>query len=59
MTAQPTRVATRRLDTPLGPMVAGATDDGICLLEFSDRPLLPTQLKRVVNAGRLGTPAPA
>lgn len=50
----PGNVATRRLDTPLGPMLAGAVDDGICLLEFSDRPLLPTQLERVVE--RLGVP---
>lgn len=28
-------------------MVAGVTDEGVCLLEFADRPLLPTQLKRV------------
>ncbi|HQT92316.1 MAG TPA: methylated-DNA--[protein]-cysteine S-methyltransferase [Candidatus Kryptobacter bacterium] len=26
-----------RLTTPLGPMIAGATGEGICLLEFSDR----------------------
>lgn len=26
-----------RLTTPLGPMIAGATSEGICLLEFSDR----------------------
>ena len=26
-----------RLLTPLGPMVAGATDSGVCLLEFADR----------------------
>lgn len=38
--------------TPLGPMLAGATDDGICLLEFTDRPMLPTQLD--VLARRLG-----
>ena len=25
-------------------MLAGATDDGVCLLEFTDRPMLPTQL---------------
>ena len=36
-----------RLKTPLGPMLAGATDEGICLLEFIDRPMLPTQLKRI------------
>ena len=35
-------------------MVAGATDDGICLLEFADRPLLPTQLERIKE--RLGPP---
>ena len=46
-----------RLDTPLGHMVAGATDDGVCLLEFSDRPLLPTQLKRVEE--RVGKPTAA
>ncbi len=38
-------VVLRMLRTPLGPMLAGATDDGICLLEFSDRPMLPTQLE--------------
>ena len=54
MTDHPPQVATKQLDTPLGPMVAGATDDGVCLLEFSDRPLLPTQLRRVEE--RLGRP---
>ncbi len=32
------------LQSPLGPLVAGATSQGVCLLEFSDRPMLPTQL---------------
>jgi AraC family transcriptional regulator of adaptative response/methylated-DNA-[protein]-cysteine methyltransferase len=32
------------LPSPLGPLVAGATSNGICLLEFSDRPMLETQL---------------
>ena len=32
------------LDTPMGPMVAGATDGGICLLEFTDRRMLEKQL---------------
>jgi AraC family transcriptional regulator of adaptative response/methylated-DNA-[protein]-cysteine methyltransferase len=31
------------LRTPLGPMVAGATAAGVCLLEFSDRRMLETQ----------------
>lgn len=36
-----------RILTPLGPMVALATDEGLCLLEFADRPMLETQIKRV------------
>ncbi len=36
-----------RLLTPLGPMLAGATDQGICLLEFMGRRMLETQLKRL------------
>jgi AraC family transcriptional regulator, regulatory protein of adaptative response / methylated-DNA-[protein]-cysteine methyltransferase len=33
------------IETPLGEMVAGATDEGLCLLEFSDRKMLPTEYK--------------
>jgi AraC family transcriptional regulator of adaptative response/methylated-DNA-[protein]-cysteine methyltransferase len=33
------------LDSPLGPLVAGATAEGICLLEFSDRRMLETQFE--------------
>jgi AraC family transcriptional regulator, regulatory protein of adaptative response / methylated-DNA-[protein]-cysteine methyltransferase len=36
-----------RLLTPLGPMVAGATPEGVCLLEFTDRRMLETQYKRL------------
>jgi len=31
-------VVITRVLTPLGPLVAGATDEGLCLLEFADRP---------------------
>jgi AraC family transcriptional regulator of adaptative response/methylated-DNA-[protein]-cysteine methyltransferase len=31
------------LKSPLGPLVAGATTDGVCLLEFTDRRMLATQ----------------
>ena len=31
------------IKSPLGPLVAGANDDGVCLLEFSDRRMLETQ----------------
>ncbi|MCC5905788.1 MAG: methylated-DNA--[protein]-cysteine S-methyltransferase [Balneolaceae bacterium] len=34
-----------RITTPLGPMLAGATDTGLCLLEFTDRRMLEKQLK--------------
>ena len=32
------------IDSPLGPLVAGAADRGVCLLEFSDRRMLKTQI---------------
>jgi AraC family transcriptional regulator of adaptative response/methylated-DNA-[protein]-cysteine methyltransferase len=40
-------VMTTAIDTPLGPMVAGATDEGLCLLEFTDRRMLEAQLTRL------------
>ena len=36
-----------RIMTPLGPMLAGATDNAVCLLEFADRRMLELQLRRV------------
>jgi len=36
-----------RLMTPLGPMLAGASNQGVCLLEFMDRKMLETQLRRI------------
>lgn len=41
------------IETPIGAMVAGATKDGICLLEFSDRKTLSTQMEEI--AGLLET----
>ena len=35
------------LPSPLGPLVAGATDEGICLLEFTDRRMLEAQFATV------------
>jgi AraC family transcriptional regulator of adaptative response/methylated-DNA-[protein]-cysteine methyltransferase len=40
-------VRVSRLLTPLGPMLVGGTDDAVCLLEFVDRRMIETQLKRV------------
>jgi AraC family transcriptional regulator of adaptative response/methylated-DNA-[protein]-cysteine methyltransferase len=36
-----------RFGSPLGPMIAAATDRGICLLEFADRRMLETQFQRL------------
>ena len=36
-----------RITTPLGPMIGGATKNGICLLEFTDRRMLETQMRRI------------
>ena len=35
-----------RVATPLGSMVMGVSDQGLCLLEFAERRMLDTQLKR-------------
>ena len=35
------------LESPLGPLVAGATEAGVCLLEFTDRRMLETQFAAV------------
>jgi AraC family transcriptional regulator of adaptative response/methylated-DNA-[protein]-cysteine methyltransferase len=35
------------IPSPLGPLVAGATSDGLCLLEFSDRRMLEAQFETV------------
>jgi AraC family transcriptional regulator of adaptative response/methylated-DNA-[protein]-cysteine methyltransferase len=40
-------ITVTRILTPLGPMLAGATEKGICLLEFVDRRMLETQIKRL------------
>lgn len=43
----------KRLETPLGTMYACAVDEGICLLEFTDRKMLETEFKtlsRMLNA---------
>jgi AraC family transcriptional regulator of adaptative response/methylated-DNA-[protein]-cysteine methyltransferase len=34
-------------ESPLGPLLMGATDDGLCLLEFTDRRALETQIATV------------
>ncbi|MBK8567278.1 MAG: methylated-DNA--[protein]-cysteine S-methyltransferase [Saprospiraceae bacterium] len=38
-----------RLETPIGTMFAAAVPEGICLLEFTDRKALPTELKTLAK----------
>jgi len=38
-------IITGKIDTELGTMIMGAVEDGICLLEFSDRRMLNTEYK--------------
>ena len=45
-------VVLTRIETPLGTMVAGATERELVLLEFGDRPMLPTQLRRIETRSR-------
>lgn len=46
------QIVTTIVETPLGPMLTGATDGGICLAEFTDRRMLPTQVRTLER--RLG-----
>ena len=43
----PATVVMRELDSPVGVLVAGATDRGLCLLEFRYREILETQIAKV------------
>lgn len=36
-----------RITTPLGPMIAGATDEGICLFDFAERRMMESIMKRL------------
>lgn len=38
-----------RLETPLGPIIACAVEQGICLLEYSDRRMLETEFKALTK----------
>jgi len=38
-----------RFETPIGTMFAGATENGVCLLEFTDRRMLETEFKQLTQ----------
>ena len=44
------------IDSPVGVLVAGATDEGVCLLEFRDREVLEAQVAKV--RARVGPTGP-
>ncbi|TAA41052.1 bifunctional transcriptional activator/DNA repair enzyme AdaA [Corallincola spongiicola] len=48
-TGDKTLITLTRIPTVIGPLLAGATEQGICLLEFVDRWMLATQLKRLTK----------
>jgi len=55
-----TMLRARQLTTPLGPMLAIASDTALHLLEFTDRRMLATQLQRVRKLfGAVITPGPS
>jgi len=43
----PAGVVYATIESPLGPLIAGATAQGLCLLEFTDRRMLPAQIETV------------
>jgi AraC family transcriptional regulator of adaptative response/methylated-DNA-[protein]-cysteine methyltransferase len=47
------RITLAWVETPLGPMAAGATESAVCLLEFTDRRMLETQLQTLTRRFRL------
>lgn len=42
-------ILTAKIGTPIGEMVAGAAEEGICLLEFIDRRMLKTEYKELAR----------
>ena len=40
----------KRIETPIGTMYAAATNDGICMLEFTDRKMLETEFKDLAKS---------
>jgi AraC family transcriptional regulator of adaptative response/methylated-DNA-[protein]-cysteine methyltransferase len=40
-------ISVARIETPLGPMLGGAVEGGVCLLEFVDRRMIETQIARL------------
>lgn len=52
--AQVQRITISGMESPIGRFEIGATDRGVCLVEFADRRALPTELARIEKS--LGAP---
>ena len=51
----PKTVTVREIDSPVGVLVAGVTDGGVCLLEFRDREVFEAQVAKVgARVGAIG-----
>ncbi len=50
--ATPARITVMEIPTPIGPMLAGATDTGLCLLEFLDSESPENQLAAIEKTFR-------
>ncbi|MFA5010883.1 MAG: methylated-DNA--[protein]-cysteine S-methyltransferase [Ignavibacteria bacterium] len=44
------KFAKTQIETPLGTMIAGGTDKGICLLEFADRDVLNKEMQSISSS---------
>lgn len=42
-------IRTVKIESPLGELIAGATDDGVCLLEFNDRKRAALECRELVK----------
>lgn len=52
------RVVTTEVESPVGVLVAGVTDKGVCMLEFRDREILDTQVAKIeARVGPIGAGA--
>jgi len=47
-----TRIISAMLESPLGPLLAGATDEGLCLVEFTDRRMLERNMETICRRFR-------
>ncbi len=45
-----TMISLKRIETPIGTMIALAVEEGLCMLEFGDRKMMETELKMIAKS---------